>query len=760
MAKAIRWQIPFVSTIDKNKYRIDIYDEEGGWSGITTLYGGSSPLVTNEDDNVDFFAPIRIQTGNIQVCTDLPGGGRIKLEDLLPSNNISRYVRLIRMNENTSEDVVWQGFLSCEAYNQEYISTPQMLSIPVISTLEAMGSVEIDTDKHLGFGKIIAHIVKALSTLEEKCGLSLFENITIPKWMDDAIIFTYIYDNIYFQSDEVVSGENIIVETRSLSCKTILERISKFYGLVWRESGQNIILDMQDSVETPALTINFGTAKYFYLVVNTDVSWNEGSILLSDMEDLQWRGINHQQDVLQGKKRVKISSKLEDFSCNIDLRECPVGSLVENPEERQARYGEVYCNTNETFYSLAHHQHIQATATFASDGVSGATLSFDNYIPSIGYADTIFWRDNEFRTYYEELVYPPRTKAGTIPVTLTSYMCWWRNQVGDLVSGLMLCGIPKNLIYQTNPITGYLWNKFELTDSNYIFKQDSALFIAASEGFFRLKLQIAPVVWNGYGLPQYRDNDGVYSAGWYLGYTPSLTIAIQVGSMWVKKDNGVYSLQDTFTTFDLELEYDGSVKSNWDDSYKELLGINEESGLYIPIESQCDGRVSIYFYHEIDGVVNGYQWTGAFDIIIQSFALEYLPLDRELLSDRRENGYMADTGSAFRDVLDVNLDMASYARNSKLATMIWSSAPTPKSLVFFNGKSVRPELYLLERMKRYYKSARQNLTLIVKHPELSTTSQMLRMNGINDGKTYIPIAESRNWKDDISTITCMEIPNE
>ena len=66
MAKAVRWQIPFVSSIEKTQYRIDIYDEQDGtWSGVTTLTGGPSPIVTDEDASDDFFAPIRTQTGSI-----------------------------------------------------------------------------------------------------------------------------------------------------------------------------------------------------------------------------------------------------------------------------------------------------------------------------------------------------------------------------------------------------------------------------------------------------------------------------------------------------------------------------------------------------------------------------------------------------------------------------------------------------------------------------------------------------------------------
>ena len=120
--KTVRWQIPFVSR-NGTKYRIDIYDE--GTHTPVQLTGGTTPFVTNEDSSDDFFHPLRAQTGTIQVCTLMPNGNYITLDDLLPANNLSRPVRLMCLTtSNNQPRVDWQGFLSCEAYSQHYQSTP------------------------------------------------------------------------------------------------------------------------------------------------------------------------------------------------------------------------------------------------------------------------------------------------------------------------------------------------------------------------------------------------------------------------------------------------------------------------------------------------------------------------------------------------------------------------------------------------------------------------------------------------------------
>ena len=78
-----------------------------------------------------------------------------------------------------------------------------------------------------------------------------------------------------------------------------------------------------------------------------------------------------------------------------------------------------------------------------------------------------------------------------------------------------------------------------------------------------------------------------------------------------------------------------------------------------------------------------------------------------------------------------------------------------------NTYAARPEEDLLSRMVQYYSKSRTILKL-----ELSPLDNIglsipnLRLGGINDGKVYVPVAESRDWMNDVCTITCMEMPNE
>ena len=70
----------------------------------------------------------------------------------------------------------------------------------------------------------------------------------------------------------------------------------------------------------------------------------------------------------------------------------------------------------------------------------------------------------------------------------------------------------------------------------------------------------------------------------------------------------------------------------------------------------------------------------------------------------------------------------------------------------------RPEKDLLSRMAAYYGAARQQLKLEVEHPTDAPLAR-LKLNGIQDGKKYLPLAESRDWAEDKSTLTCFETVN-
>lgn len=748
MAKTVRWQVPFVS-IGGTQYRVDIYDE-GEYTPVQ-LVAGETPFTTDEDGSDDFFAPVRSQTGTLQVCTKTASGSTITLDDLLPENNIARPVRLISIANNV-ETIEWQGFLSCEAYSQEYTGVPQVIDLPVISVLEAMDSIEVDIREDMAFKLLIAHISYALYSMEEKSGMTLFNKVYMSNYCSTAILNKFIYNNTYFEAKEQISGDNIVVEVHSISCKKILEQIAKFFGCCWRESGQDLYLydgGLYDSY------IHYNGDYLIGRYVTGDEPDESGigssAVQSGDIADMTWMGDGHQRTVSQGARRVTVTSKLEGFEGQMALEETPVNNLVENPEERQPTNGEVHVNTNETFYSLAEHKHYRVKAIFPTD-LSGASLTLAATLSSINYANTIFWANNDFRTYYETLVVNQTQGSNSgINFYITSFMCWWRDLENELRSGLMICGVPKRLLWSYSPIQGRTWNKYDLTASNYLFKQKTALNFAASTGF--IKVNIETLAWsNAPGtMPSI-----VYGATYY----PTLTVAIQFGNKWatLNSSTGKYEWTNSFTTIDFPLEHKTTNEvlktlGNWDSS----MNVNQEDGIYIPIPSFMTGFVSVRVYHEVNAMCEDGGYTNSmFDVLITKLDVDYVKPDEELRTDRSENIYSEATDQAFKDELSVDVELASDANNTKQATMLWDSSDQVTKLLSLGYETIRPEVALLNRLKDYYSAARQKLELEVAH--LSTPLPLLRLNGINDSKVYAPVAESRDWQMETSTLTCMEKP--
>ena len=774
MAKNIRWQIPFVS-LQGIHYRVDIYDE-GTFTPIQ-LTAGPTPFVTNEDSSDDVFHPVRTQTGTLQVCTLKPDGTYITLDELLPADNIARPVRLI--NRDNSDAIEWQGFLSCEAYSQDYTGIPQILDLPVISVLEAMDSVEVELSESMAFQRILSHCIYAMKAIETKSGMSLFNTVFLDGHCQYETIANYFYNNVYFETDEQISGDNIVVEVHSISCKAILEQVAKFFGCCWREIGQNIYFEAVGRTTYYAYDTFINI--YNSLIAGTStLNLQNINASTANLAISEWMGTGHQRTVMQGMRRVKVSAKLSEFDIDMTLQETPVNNLVENPEERHSVFGEVYCNTNETFYNLADHKHMKVKAVFDHDANDGnrriAALQFVESESDINYQHTSPWSLDDFRggntphqgspnvyNNYSLAVYYDWDFPNGFDLHLTSYRAYVRDTEGELQDCLVLCGVPARLYKyaRVNPETAGWGSKFSPTQNNYLYKQSTPTMFSANTGYLLINLET--LAWGGVttGINQHTRGDII---------SCNIMMAIKWGNKWLHVDQSTtsqsrFTWETEFATFPFvfnDENHNGQMKTknNWSDS----LGVDEEDGMFVRIPDRMSGHISIFLFHEVNGLSDTQisKWYVSnqclFDVFINKMEVKYVKPKEELLTDRSENTYATETSQAFRDELSLGVDLASYANNTKLATMVWESdGVTPVKLMTLDGASVRPEVNLLNRLASFYGAARQRLELEVAHPTAAPLP-MLKLNGINDGKVYLPLSESRDWQTDVCKLTCFEMP--
>lgn len=317
------------------------------------------------------------------------------------------------------------------------------------------------------------------------------------------------------------------------------------------------------------------------------------------------------------------------------------------------------------------------------------------------------------------------------------------NPISELTSGLMICGLPRGFKVSVANYLPTTW--FNLSKDDYIYKQSSPMLFKAHKGKFILDIEVGAVTTQDTTSQR---NDYPLDQNYNTRQAIGLTMAIQWGNRWLRYTdmNGerLWVWNTSFATVELTEKDPGC------------------SSMSMHYEIPCpplSGVVTIYIYPIVHGDYNLEISRNVIEMFLTKLSLNYEPEDQELLSDRSENAYTIDTGNAFKDEASVELALSSNANNNKIATMIYDSSAKPVSLIYLGGSaSTRPEIDLLKRMKKFYQSARQSLKVEAKHP--TTPLPLLRLNGIDDGKVYAPMAESRDWQMETSTITCMETPNE
>ena len=748
MAKAVHWQIPFASKTAF--YRLDIYDE--GFSGTpVSLTGAQNTFTTSEDDSDDFFAPVRTQSGHIRIKNE----GLVLLEQLIPATTFDRPVRLI--NKSASNRIEWQGFLSCETYSQQYISTTTELSIPVIGTLLALDALEVKPVSGLDFASMLKHYVYAVNSISAKVGISAWVGyLYFPTRYYNALKTCFLYQNSFLSSEEVVDMENTVVEAHGISCLELLRMFSTFFGCVIREAGQNIYMtDVQ--CQGGARQYTYATLMQFYLALFTlDTDPTVSAVSYSsnvNMGSLTYTGNGHTKSIKNGVRRVKLEAKLKDFGFGVELPNVPYGSLVQG-----TRDGSVYANTNDQSYSLATYKYIQAYIFCPEDPYYPADPTTDEFIFSkiamlqtLPYDYTDFWDENDWCRYYTDIYHGLNGFTVQSYIYMCAFLSIWNDSNGDEHNGLMVCGFPQKIYSIANTSTGRRLDKrYNMTESEALYTQKTLLPFGAKTGWFVINAHIAR--FNG-ATTNYPANPLYNPSDSYPQYTkPGIMMSFKFGNLYWTGT----TWSSTFTTFFLQFDAEGKVKSNMN-----VLYDTEEDGyfLFMPYPYQA-GLVEIKIYHEMCGMISaGNYFDQVLDVFIDQMEVKYVVPDNIIKSDRDSNDYMKNTGENFRREETRSVDLASDLNNNIKANMLYynRNGVTVK-LLSLDNVQVRPEVDLLNRMTAYFAASRRKVVLQASHPS-SDATPTVQLNGINDGKKYLPLAEERDWKGDKVKLTCYETVN-
>ena len=717
MAKNVRWQIPFTS-LQGIAYRIDIYDE--GTFTPVQLTAGTSPFVTDEDNSDDFFHSVRSQTGTIQILTVKPDGGSITLDELLPANNVARPVRLVKLGTtNTTE---WQGFLSCEAYSQKYTGIPNALALPVISVLEAMRSVYISKGTLQPLGSIGSMLARTLNAQTQV--FNGFDRVFIPR-RSINIFNILINTSALLTVDEIQNQEQMEYRIKGVDLHHIIEVLCTYMGWTAREHEDDLYLEEINGDNDMYAILT--AALIYFDGINSDALVNTNHTDKDIASDLEWMGHNHKRDFVQGAHSVTVEANLEQFNVKTEIPELPYGNLLAERTVNMAPwYVFMLPSADDNAYSNLSFHHFKANIQMPGmDIIIGAYSTADaedvieNSIPYAGSTSpAVLTYGNPSNTYLNY--------AGAFLARMQFDYLDYDPQHQSTQDGLYVS------------LFGGVWQ--EHTDYNPIFQMRGVqVFAAYEDGYINLKA----------ATKQFLNSLGIG-----IDYDMKLQATLKVGNYnWTGSEWSTTNASHFFIEFDLEQKF----KGNWDNT----MGIDETDGLLIPITKDINGEIVFSIYPETKCTYNGTRIPQIYGIFFSELSVSFIPMKSIKRTDRRSNIYYMKLANNFRDDITVATDIVSWLHNSPSPSILFNPNNTPMQFMAYveNGqnKARRPEVDLLNRLAAYYGAARQRLELEVAHPTTAPLP-LLKLNGINDGKTYLPLCESRDWRSDVCKLTCFELP--
>ena len=729
MSKAIRWQVQFVtnSVQSPQKYCINIYDEQdGSWSGITQLQPGGSPFSTEEDNSDDYFAAIRKQTGTLEICTLLPGATDqyITLDELLPENNISRpvIVRNITNPMPLFQRTEWQGFLSCEAYSQDYTGIPQILQLPVISVLEAMASVQLNQTRSVGITTIRKALYNALNELNIQSGMSFYTHVrfSMTSW---RIFDKLINQTVFFDQKEYNNENYTYYLVSGISAQDVIKRVCTFMGWVAREYGNEIYFEY--------IGEKIGMYRETFSDFGSDsqpIQIPSSRILHTDIEDLEWMGTDHQRSVEQGAKSVEVVAKLSRDNFSLKLPDFPIGdiSTVEwvsiKYKSSNIKYYYSQLNYNNEAYNNNSYGYYAGSIERSGDYNYNATFLGQSTKEDFLNRLTLF----PHASGQKYIAANPQI-AGAILIRYAIEDD--KTASHDFVSGLYCPLLPGNENIDAPIYKMWTLKTHTFWDGAFILKADM-LFNALYRINSRNEQIMSDIV-----------NDSYVDCDF-----EKMTIALRVGDMY----------------------YTGGQWTTTRGCFQVTLATSGFLNTIIPVNTYLTGPVTLEIWA---GVTVGHNVNTLYEVIFKSLEVGFTFRPDYQSSDRSENHYIQLLGTNFRDDINVNTELATMLNNDLSPALIMNTPNVPMRTMNYDvedggvivQEERRPELDLLNRLANYYSKARHRLELITKHPAHNAQPlalPMMNMNGINDGKVYLPLSESRDWQTDVCKLKCFELPEE
>ena len=696
MAK--NYKIRFISLRAGTTYDLNI----GGGSGTAVqLSGGAQPFTTEEEGSEDMFTNIRTQTGYFRIFDNAKDydGNVIDPQAAHPEDWWKDLIPATDSDRpvtlTVGNTVVWQGFMQSQTFSGQLYGNPQEREFPVICPLGVLAGVDIDFNAGL---KNFAYLLKNVcDTIDTKSNNAVHISDIYVQGGADAR--QWLLTKIDWQN--FASEDSDGVARAKYTIYDVLEDMCRFWGWTARTKGTALYLTCaDDSAEQDFLTLN-RTQLNTLAAATTDTT--TGSIVAPTTVTLQDTAADP----------IFASTNQEDYQ-------------IQGPHRAVVKAD---CNEHDTVAQFAP-KDIQDYMGNNYEWVSGGEdlVGYFTTTPKTASnqgSDTMKVTTGDYGRIARRQIY--QSTESETPITGDMLMCLGnRPNFTDTVIQLQTLR-PMSFGGGSISLGGTLWRGAEALQEN--------------ENRYTIRARL------GIGMTR-------ATAKWWYNYCGEAGIIY-------------HGWDSSQRTFDIALQGNTLKGSAVNLAVVEWL-IAPIVYIYpaIPVENGTYGYVFI-------DIICGHDYTNNNDyddFQIANLSIEYsrdtyeIPLHigqvrpRELKTKRiTSQEYSATNSNASKDEWNANCIFASDNNMEYGYGLLLNADGNIIQTVNYSNNAEHPEQHLATRVANYWATAKRKIDGELLTNKIGDVSPNMKVSITGEAGTFAPIAISRDWRDDITRLSLLQL---
>ena len=692
---------------------------------------GSTPFVVDCDEDENYFKPVRTRTAKLTVIDE---DGTL-YDQIIPKDNFSTRVSVSRIGVGSLSS--W--FVSCEAIEKPLVSRPHEVTFNLNGFL-AMTEFIKANPIYPNVGPLYG-LLYSIGRGFNDAGVSWHRRFWAPRMYNYGNMLDYSW---FFETKKYkdVDGERIEIVGKSVL--SIIEAFCKFYGLVAIETpGGIVFVGDLPSYAYNEYIINYGQRPTVSSVV--------GEINLNTIQwsDLVWIGTEQTVNTIRPAKSVSVVSKIEEY--NNDMKLPSFASKAYHFGEIESRDAQYQCHS-----LMSDMKNIGGTLTMGNPRKFAVNLRKDTNgvynvytITSVGESAGAYPISDSFLALgYAN--YPLSKDWDKIGPNGIAHM-------GELKDAKVWCGAfmvrsevyasPKKASFSLSDmlfVSGICYNEINgiaPTFDDLFSKMKAATlrsekYVKIYNGFINIKASAKIIDYYG----NFSDADGVI-----------LNFQLKIGNRYYSTLNG-WTEDESFFSISFK---DGKILSN----KTSLMQTSEENGFFIEIPAnQYQEGIVEFSVSPAMWKSGGMGDDGKLPMcaMFSELSVNFTYKASDLAFGDRENRFFAMLDAGAKDEIEVENDIVSDCYNKAAENMI------KKPYTFDNAQTegnIKPELLLLSRMKEYYSKQRSILSLEVEADYEKIKGRTFYSVIWQDGKTYIPLGYSIDYKANKVNLKLFEQPD-